>query len=233
MNQHPAASATLGQDLSLIIGYGLLVAISLLLHLSLWLWFQRSAPATSTLRPPKLVTITFVTPSPQPHPLVQPVQQPTPVVPPTPIAKPVAKAISKPKPRLVPTPEPKPVAIESTPASSSSEQTATVPTPLATAPTPAPELVPANTKATSRRNPKPDYPAVAKRRGWEGKVILAIEVLTDGTPGKISVVESSGREILDKAAIETVKRWLFEPARRGEAAVISTFTQSIVFKFDQ
>ncbi|MBI2803184.1 MAG: TonB family protein [Gammaproteobacteria bacterium] len=218
------------QGSSPIIGYSLLAAISVLLHLCMWLWFQHPSTSAPTLIPPKLVTLTFVTPS--APPVVQPLPPPIPVTAPKPIAKP-AKPVPQPKPRLIPKREPIP--LEPAPAASTPEPAvSTVNTsPVTAPPVPEPEIIPANTKATARRNPKPDYPAVAKRRDWEGKVILAIEVLTDGTPGKISVAEPSGHEILDKAALETVKRWLFEPARRGDTAVVSTLRYSIVFKIEQ
>lgn len=74
---------------------------------------------------------------------------------------------------------------------------------------------------------------LAKRRGWEGKVLLKVEVLRDGTPGAIEVERSSGREVLDNAALKTVRRWLFEPARRGDEAITSFMTLSIVFKLEK
>ena len=104
---------------------------------------------------------------------------------------------------------------------------------LAAAPVAAPvevPVTPAHTRATSRRNPKPEYPSIARRRGWEGKVLLRINVRADGLPGKIEVAESSGREVLDESALRAVKRWTFTPAMRGAEAVDSTLTLSIVFK---
>lgn len=74
---------------------------------------------------------------------------------------------------------------------------------------------------------------LAKRRGWEGKVLLEVEVLRDGKPGTIRVAQSSGREVLDNAALKAVRRWLFEPARRGDEPITSTMTLSIVFKLEQ
>jgi protein TonB len=93
-------------------------------------------------------------------------------------------------------------------------------------------LVPAHTRATSKRNPKPEYPSIARRRGWEGKVLLRIDVGADGLPGKVEIAESSGREVLDQSALRTVRRWTFTPAMRGDEPVASTLTLSIVFKLD-
>jgi protein TonB len=66
-----------------------------------------------------------------------------------------------------------------------------------------------------RYNPKPRYPHAARRRGQEGKLLLLVEVLPSGRVGKIEIEKSSGFELLDNAAIDTVKRWRFVPAKRG------------------
>lgn len=68
-------------------------------------------------------------------------------------------------------------------------------------------------------NPKPIYPREAKRRGYEGEVILRVEVLTNGQVGQIEVRHSSGHEMLDQSAIRTVKQWRFIPAQKGEQRV--------------
>ncbi len=71
----------------------------------------------------------------------------------------------------------------------------------------------ANAPANYLSNPRPAYPVAARRRGYEGRVILNIEVLAEGRCGEISVFQSSGHEILDKAALSAVKDWRFIPAR--------------------
>jgi len=65
-----------------------------------------------------------------------------------------------------------------------------------------------------RDNPPPSYPSVARRRGYEGLVILSVMVCTDGTVGDVRVKESSGKKILDRAAISGVRTWRFEPGAR-------------------
>ncbi len=64
-------------------------------------------------------------------------------------------------------------------------------------------------------NPPPEYPEVARRRGYEGVVLLKVRILPDGTIGDIQVERSSGHKLLDEAAINTVKRWTFIPAQRN------------------
>ena len=65
-----------------------------------------------------------------------------------------------------------------------------------------------------KENPPPRYPPVARRRGYEGKVMLFVEVLIDGTVGDLKVRETSGHSMLDRAAVRTVRKWKFEPALR-------------------
>ena len=66
------------------------------------------------------------------------------------------------------------------------------------------------------RNPKPRYPRIARRQGYEGIVVLKVEILPNGRVGEIRVKKSSGHRMLDRSALNTVKRWKFIPARRGE-----------------
>ncbi len=50
------------------------------------------------------------------------------------------------------------------------------------------------------------YPPMARRMGWEGKVVLAIRICEDGSLKEVKVLESSGYEVLDRNAVETVRR---------------------------
>ena len=65
------------------------------------------------------------------------------------------------------------------------------------------------------RNPKPPYPRIARRRKYEGVVVLKVEILPNGRVGELRVRRSSGHHILDKSALKTVKKWRFIPAKRG------------------
>lgn len=50
------------------------------------------------------------------------------------------------------------------------------------------------------------YPALARRKGWEGDVTLALRVEIDGRLTGIHVVNSSGHRVLDNAAIDSLSR---------------------------
>ncbi len=61
-------------------------------------------------------------------------------------------------------------------------------------------------------NPPPSYPEVAKRRGWEGKVVFEALILKSGRVGSLDVVASSGYKSLDQTARKAIYRWKFKPA---------------------
>lgn len=69
------------------------------------------------------------------------------------------------------------------------------------------------------RNPKPSYPRIARRRGYEGVVVLKVEILSDGRVGEVRTKRSSGHPILDRSALKTVKKWTFIPAKRGDKPI--------------
>lgn len=62
-------------------------------------------------------------------------------------------------------------------------------------------------------NPKPPYPRMAMLQGVEGTVRLQVLVQADGSASQVLLAQSSGSELLDKSALETVLRWKFTPAR--------------------
>jgi protein TonB len=50
------------------------------------------------------------------------------------------------------------------------------------------------------------YPPMARRMGWQGKVLVSFIVCRDGRIEDLQVVESSGYKQLDRNALETVKQ---------------------------
>ena len=62
-------------------------------------------------------------------------------------------------------------------------------------------------------SPSPRYPVDAMRRGEAGTVVLQVAVDPEGRPVSIDVSSRSGSRELDRAAVEAVSRWRFEPAR--------------------
>ena len=66
---------------------------------------------------------------------------------------------------------------------------------------------------------RPSYPSSALRQGIQGTTMLKVHVLIDGRIGDVIVQQSAGHPDLDQAAIDAVRRWRFEPARRGNDPV--------------
>ena len=66
---------------------------------------------------------------------------------------------------------------------------------------------------------KPRYPESARKIGAQGVTVLRVRVLESGRVGEVLIEKSAGFRELDFSAAEAVKKWLFEPARRGKEAV--------------
>lgn len=81
-----------------------------------------------------------------------------------------------------------------------------------------------------KTNPKPKYPMIARRSGYEGVVLLRVWVTERGKVGKIELERSSGYEVLDKSAIEAVKDWIFIPAKKNGVSISSWVKVPIRFE---
>lgn len=60
----------------------------------------------------------------------------------------------------------------------------------------------------------PAYPALSRRMGEEGKLVLQVEMDETGRISKAKIIESSGYSRLDNAALSAVKTWRCRPAMR-------------------
>jgi len=65
------------------------------------------------------------------------------------------------------------------------------------------------------------YPATARRMGWEGKVVVAFQLLPDGSVREVRVVQGSGHAVLDRGAIDAVRNASPFPRSPVEAEVIT------------
>lgn len=119
-------------------------------------------------------------------------------------------------------------------------QTATASAPPARAqePAPQPALAPTPTPvaiseprfdAAYLDNPAPTYPAMSRRIGEEGRVMLRVLVEASGRPSQIQIKTASTSPRLDQAAEEAVRRWKFVPAQRGQEPVAAWVLVPIVF----
>jgi len=105
-----------------------------------------------------------------------------------------------------------------------------------TAPTPVPvvegELVALDDDVTPPvriRGGAAAYPAAARAMRLEGTVAVAMVVDETGAPTELAVVESAG-PVLDKAVLDTVRSWRFEPATKGGVKVKVRWTARQTYK---
>ena len=134
---------------------------------------------------------------------------------------------------VVPLPKLKPR--EPDPVPSEEQAVKAVPQPVlqeATPPSPVVLDTEPDYKADYLNNPRPPYPMVARRMGYHGKVVLDVEVLAEGKAGDVKLHQSSGYDILDNAALQTVKTWRFTPARHFGQAVTQRFLVPIKFSLE-
>jgi protein TonB len=75
-------------------------------------------------------------------------------------------------------------------------------------------LVEARYDVSELKNPRPTYPLVARKRGYQGRVVLRAFVTTAGECGDVKLVKTSGYKALDNAAITAVREWRFMPAHQ-------------------
>jgi len=75
----------------------------------------------------------------------------------------------------------------------------------------------------------PAYPAISRRLGEEGTVVLRVELDQAGSVVHAEVKASSGFARLDEAALTAVKTWRCQPARRNGQPVRAVALQP--FKF--
>lgn len=83
---------------------------------------------------------------------------------------------------------------------------------------------PAIYDAAYLNNEAPNYPALSKRLGEEGIVLLSVYVNEKGQAEKVEIKNSSGYRRLDNAAVDAVKNWKFIAAK-NHANVVASWVQ--------
>ncbi len=172
-------------------------------------------------------------PRPEPEPKTKPKQKPTRLE--KPVPKPAGQILTKPHPPVSrPRPaapvadrEPAPAEAEQAPPSGPPDRPAPEKA-AATAPAVPSDAGPASlSEQTAIRasvplydlNPPPVYPWVARRRNYQGTVLLDVRVTARGNVAEVEVARSSGYPVLDRSALKSVRHWRFEPARRGNRPI--------------
>ncbi|TXI17886.1 MAG: energy transducer TonB [Nitrosomonas sp.] len=75
----------------------------------------------------------------------------------------------------------------------------------------------------------PAYPAISRRMGEEGKLVLRVELDEKGHIDDAKVINSSGYERLDAAALTAVKNWQCNPSLRNGQPVRAVALQPFNF----
>ena len=180
----------------------------------------------------------------------QPEVPPAPPAPPAPpkaatppAPKPKAPAPPTPQPARAPAPQPAPVATEAAPepvpvAVSAGSAGASAANAITTAPSapPAPPAPPKvelpSSSASYLNNAPPHYPAISRRMGEQGRVVVRALIDTNGTASQASIQTSSGYERLDQTALSTVQRWRYVPGKRGGVPEAMWFSIPLNFVLD-
>jgi len=162
------------------------------------------SPPTPTQRASPAPTPLALAPLPTPQPTAVPVAPPT-VAATAPVNAPVsATAPVAPVPSVVAVPAPSPPAKVDMP----------------------------TTVADYQAKSPPVYPAMSKRMGEQGRVVLRVLIGADGVPQQAEVQQSSGHGRLDRAAVEAVMRWRYVPGKRGGVPETMWFQVPIEFKLE-
>jgi protein TonB len=82
-------------------------------------------------------------------------------------------------------------------------------------------------------NTPPTYPGLARKRGQEGTVFLKVLVNKEGRVDELEIETSSGFTLLDRAAVSAVRKWSFEPGRRGDERVPMWVRVPVTFKLNK
>jgi protein TonB len=182
--------------------------------------------AVEMVVPAEIIT-EFITP---PQPKVEPVPAPVPPRLPQPVIK---KAPPPPLPVAIADPTPAPNApvgvVEAQPPAPPIAAPVQAAPPAPVAPPAPPKVELPSSDADYLQNPKPAYPAVSKRLGEQGKVLVRVLIGTDGNAQKAEIRQSSGYDRLDQAAVTTVLKWRYVPGKRAGVAEAMWFNVPINF----
>lgn len=77
-----------------------------------------------------------------------------------------------------------------------------------------------------------EFPARAKNREIEGYVVLNILINESGKVERVSVLEGFPANTFEKAAVRSIKNWIFEPARYRGKPVKTWANQTIRFELN-
>ena len=204
---------------------GLLFVLAVHAALFYYLWHQRLIPAPDQMATLFAELITAPPPAP-PKPIADPIPAKL---------QPAKKPEIKPKQERLATKAPvtpKQDSVEPPPAPPQVSEPAREPAVAAAPPTQLPIEPVKLSSELSVSCPKltpPEYPAVSRRMGEEGKLVLRVELDEQGRIDTAKVISSSGYERLDNAALAAVKNWQCNPSLRDGQPVRAVALQPFNF----
>ncbi|WP_026604122.1 energy transducer TonB [Methylomonas sp. 11b] len=221
-------------------GLGFVIALGL--HLA-WFGLMPNSEKQEPVTPPQPIMVQWIGDTQtQQAPAKPPVQQPQqpiekavskPKTPPKPIKKPNLLTTASNAPTAIAAPEPTPEPPRAEPAPAATTATsASAPSSASTSEAASAPMTLPNLNADYLNNPAPAYPSASRQLGEQGKVLLRVLVNSDGQVEQVLLRKSSGHERLDQAAQETVQKWRFVPARRGEQVVSAWVVVPISFSLE-
>lgn len=78
---------------------------------------------------------------------------------------------------------------------------------------------------------QPPYPNEARKNGVEGSVRVRVLIDTNGRVTEASVSSSSGSSLLDQAALQTVYKWRFSPAKDAQGRKVPCYVNiPVIFR---
>ena len=82
-------------------------------------------------------------------------------------------------------------------------------------------------RATPVYTPQPRYPAAASQHGLRGSGIFECNLRPDGTVISVTVVKTTGYDILDQAAISAFQQWRFKPGASKTVRIPVNFKMGV------
>ncbi len=92
--------------------------------------------------------------------------------------------------------------------------------------------VAADRDAIAHKMPPPSYPKAAAEQRIVGKVVVRVDVDTEGRATNVRVLQASPAGIFDDATVAAAKQWTFEPAIRNGKAVASALKIPVTYAMD-
>lgn len=87
--------------------------------------------------------------------------------------------------------------------------------------------------AAGLNNKAPVYPMLSRKRKEQGTVWLLLLVSKEGMVTELKLKKTSGFDRLDQAALQAVKKWKFQPARKQGQAIDYWYELPLKFSLQQ